>query len=100
MISFLNLRNRDTLCGKTSIVKQGLSRISSLIPYDVMTFEVRVINPYFEILIPLRMLGFVSLFYCYFRPGITLSLIGWSPFAPKLNQMTTGNWKYCLSNAT
>ena len=32
--------SRDTLCGKTSIVKQGLSRISSLIPYDVMTFEV------------------------------------------------------------
>ncbi|KAL5112757.1 hypothetical protein TcWFU_008571 [Taenia crassiceps] len=29
----------DTLCGKTAIVKQGLSRISSLIPYDVMTFE-------------------------------------------------------------
>ncbi|VDN97331.1 unnamed protein product [Rodentolepis nana] len=29
----------DTICGKTSIVKQGLSRVSSLIPYDVMTFE-------------------------------------------------------------
>ncbi|VDL19536.1 unnamed protein product [Hymenolepis diminuta] len=29
----------DTICGKTSIVKQGLSRISSLIPYDVMAFE-------------------------------------------------------------
>uniref|UniRef100_A0A5K3EPD0 Zf-AD domain-containing protein n=1 Tax=Mesocestoides corti TaxID=53468 RepID=A0A5K3EPD0_MESCO len=29
----------DTFCGKTAVVKQGLSRISSLIPYDVMTFE-------------------------------------------------------------
>ncbi|KAL7061758.1 hypothetical protein AAHC03_0811 [Spirometra sp. Aus1] len=29
----------DTLCGKTAVVKHGLSRIGSLIPYDIMTFE-------------------------------------------------------------
>ncbi|VDL99008.1 unnamed protein product [Schistocephalus solidus] len=29
----------DTLCGKTTVVKHGLSRIGSLIPYDIMTFE-------------------------------------------------------------
>ncbi|CAH8437681.1 unnamed protein product [Dicrocoelium dendriticum] len=30
----------DTLCNRTTQVKQGLSRLGSLIPYDIITFEV------------------------------------------------------------